>query len=112
MTQTAASPATSSHVALKRRSPGGVFFFPIITLGIYFIYWFAKTRGELKASGETIPTTWCYIVPILNFVWLFWLARAITNVTHEGTAGGKWWLIVLLGPIGMAIVQSGINKSL
>lgn len=99
-------------VALKRRSPFAVFFLPIITLGIYQLVWYAKTRGELKASGASIPTTWCVIVPILGFVWLYWLAAAIKTVTGKDSSVGTFLLLLLLGSIGSAVVQSGINKTL
>ena len=113
MTETSTSGTSfATSIALKRRSPFAVFLLPIITLGIYQIYWYAKTRGELKASGASIPTTWCVIVPILGFVWLDWLAGAIKTVTGKDSAVGTFLLLLLLGSIGNAIVQSGINKTL
>jgi hypothetical protein len=102
----------TTALALKRRSPFAVFLLPIITLGIYQLVWYAKTRGELKESGASIPTTWCIIVPILGFVWLYWLAAAIKTVTGKQSSVGTFVLLLLLGSIGNAIVQSGINKTL
>lgn len=93
---------------MKRRSPAAVFFLPIITLGIYWIVWLAKTRGELKREVASVPTTWLYIVPIVSFWWLWKFAAGISRVTGGGT-GGKFALLLILGPLGGAIVQAGMN---
>ena len=98
--------------ALKRRSPAAVFFLPIITFGIYSIVWYAKTRGELNSAGAGIPTTWCIIVPVLSIFWLAWLAQGIKTVTGKPSAVGTGLLLILLGGLGAAIVQSDLNKGL
>jgi hypothetical protein len=94
---------------MKRRSAAAVFFLPLITLGIYWIVWLAKTRGELKAQGASVPTTWLYIVPIVSWWWLWKLSAGIAKVTGGGT-GGKFALLLLLGNIGGTFVQAGMNE--
>ncbi|MEY9853268.1 hypothetical protein ABH923_002946 [Leifsonia sp. EB41] len=94
---------------MKRRSPAAVFWLPLITFGIYSIVWLARTRGDLNRVGESVPTTWLYIVPIVNFWWLWRFAVGTANVSGRG-AGGAFALLLLLGPIGAAIVQSWLNK--
>lgn len=86
-----------------------MFWLPLITFGIYSIVWFARTRGDLNRVGESVPTTWLYIVPIVNFWWLWTFAAAAANVSRR-SAGGAFALLLLLGPIGAAIVQSWLNK--
>ena len=108
---TAASGSPTAISALKRRSPVAVFLLPIITLGIYQIVWYAKTRGELNLAGAKVPTTWCIIVPILNIFWLVWLAQAIKTVTGKSSAVGTALLLILLSALGAAIVQSGLNSA-
>ncbi|MFZ4893337.1 DUF4234 domain-containing protein [Plantibacter sp. Mn2098] len=93
---------------MKRRSPAAVFFLPIITLGIYFIVWYAKTRGELKAQGQSVPTTWLFIVPIVSFWWLWKFSVGAANVS--GKSAGGTFALLLLGSIGQAIAQNGFNK--
>jgi Domain of unknown function (DUF4234) len=110
-TTTLAPTSTIVGAALKRRSPAAVFFLPIITFGIYNIVWFAKTRGELNRAGANIPTTWCIVVPVLNIFWLVWLAQGIKVVTGKPSAVGTSLLLILLGGLGAAIVQSDLNKS-
>jgi hypothetical protein len=45
-----------------------VFFLPLVTFGIYSIVWYAKTRGEVNASGASAITTWWILCPF----GLFW----------------------------------------
>lgn len=99
----------SKGAPVKRRSPAAVFWLPIITFGIYFIVWYAKTRGELKAQGQSVPTTWLFIVPIVSFWWLWKFSVAASNVSGK-SAGGTFVLLLLLANIGQAIVQNGLNK--
>jgi hypothetical protein len=54
---------------MKKRNPMAVFGLSIITLGIYDIYWLAKTRKELnKESSTKVPSVWLLFVPLLIFV--------------------------------------------
>ena len=43
---------------MKHRSPIAVFLLPLITFGIYSIYWKVKTKGEMNEKGAQIPTAW------------------------------------------------------
>lgn len=95
---------------MKRRSPAAVFFLPIITFGIYWIVWLAKTRGELKGQGALVPTTWLYIVPIVNIWWLWRFSAGVARVTGRST-GGTFALLFLLGNIGGTFVQAGLNNA-
>ena len=94
---------------MKRRSAAAVFFLPLITFGIYWIVWLAKTRGEVKAQGAAVPTTWLVIVPFVSIWWMWKLSEGIAQVTGGGV-GGKFALIFLLGNIGGAFVQAGMNQ--
>lgn len=95
---------------LKHRSAGGVFWIGVITLGIYAIVWYAKTRGEMKANGAQILSTWMIIVPIGGWVYLWQLSRGIEQVTGA-SKGANFALLLLLGGLGEAIVQGRINKA-
>lgn len=94
---------------MKRRSPAAVFWLPFITFGIYWVVWLAKTRGDLNRVGQSVPTTWLYIVPIVSFWWLWKFAAGAATVSGKST-GGTFVLLLLLGQLGGAIVQSGLNK--
>ena len=94
---------------MKRRSPGAVFWLPVVTFGIYWFVWLAKTRGELNKQGASIPTTWLYILPIVSFWYLWRFASGAAQVSGK-SAGSTFALLLLLGTIGGAIVQSGLNN--
>ncbi|WP_345763202.1 DUF4234 domain-containing protein [Diaminobutyricibacter sp. McL0608] len=93
---------------MKRRSPAAVFFLPFLTLGIYWIVWLATTRGELTTRDARIPTTWFYILPIVNIWWLWKFSAGIAHITGRSTLA-PFALLFLLGNIGATFVQAGLN---
>ena len=96
-------------VNLKRRSAAAVFWLPIITLGIYSIVWYARTRGDMRRSGAKPMSTWWLLVPFA-FFWYYWsLSKAIEKVTGA-SKGANYALLLLLGWIGQAFVQARINR--
>lgn len=96
---------------MKHRSPVAVFFLSIITLGIYSLVWEVKTKGEMNKLGANIPTAWLLIVPFVSLYWLWKYSEGVEKVT-----GGKqstvlaFVLLILLGIVGMVIVQSEFNE--
>jgi len=38
----------------------------LLTLGIYVLVWFVKTKREMNTKGAEIPTAWLIIIPIIN----------------------------------------------
>jgi hypothetical protein len=96
---------------MTNRSPFGVFILAIITLGIYGIVWYVKTKGEMNARGADIPTAWLMIVPIVNFFWLWKWSQGVEKVTGGSTgAGTAFILMFLLGAIGAAVIQGKFNQ--
>ena len=97
---------------MKHRSPVAVLLLPIITFGIYSLVWLVKTKGEMnKLVDPNVPTAWLLVVPIANFVFLWKFGKAVTQVTKGAAGQGTAFaLLLLLGPIGQAIVQSWLNK--
>lgn len=60
-----------------------------------------------------VPTAWMLIVPIANFVWYWKYAGAVQEFTKGGLSqAAGFWLLLILGPIGAAVVQSAFNKAL
>ncbi len=97
---------------MKHRSPAAVLLLPIITFGIYSLVWIVKTKGEINALVSTkVPTAWLLIVPIANFVFLWKYAGGAAEVTKNALSQGlAFVLLLILGPIGQAVVQSYYNK--
>lgn len=97
---------------MKHRSPAAVLLLPIITFGIYSLYWLVSTKSDInKVASPTVPTALLLIVPILNFVFLWKYAVGAEQATKGiASQGATFALLLLLGPIGQAIVQSNYNK--
>lgn len=95
---------------MTQRSPAVVFLLGAIT-GIYGLIWLVNTKEEMNAQGAEIPTGWYLIIPILNLLWLWKWSQGVEKVTRQGTGAGlAFIMVVLLGPIGMAVIQSSFNK--
>ena len=97
---------------MKHRSPAAPLLLPLITLGIYSLVWYAKTKSEMnRANQGRIPTLWLIIIPFVSIWWLWRYAVGVKEFTQGAFgAGAAFWLNLLLGPIGNAIVQSGFNS--
>lgn len=96
---------------MKRRSVAAVVALSIITFGLYGIYWIVKTKSEMNAQGANVPTAWLIIIPIVSIWWLWKFSEGVDHVTNGAMSAGVTFLLLwLLSLIGMAIVQSALNK--
>jgi len=96
---------------MTNRNPLLVILFSIITLGIYGLVWYVWTKNEMNAEGATIPTAWLIIIPFVNYYWLWKFSEGVELVTKKSmTAAIAFLLMFFLGVIGMAIIQSELNK--
>lgn len=101
---------------MKKRNPIAVILFSIITLGIYAIVWFVKTKLEMNRQGAKIPTAWLIIIPIINIWWVWKYCEGVEEVTSSKmSAVTAMLMLVILGfiglsVIGMAIIQDQFNK--
>ncbi len=54
---------------MKKRSIGKMLLLTIVTIGIYRLYWFIKTRAEMKSIANVdIPTPWIFAIPFFGYV--------------------------------------------
>jgi len=98
---------------VEKRNPIAVFLLPMVTFGIYSLYWLVKTKGELNRSGaERIPTAWWWLVPLVGQIyWLWKYSKGAAQVTNNRYSDGVCFLLLfLLGFIGNAIMQSAYNE--
>jgi hypothetical protein len=99
------------RITVTNRNPFAVFFLTLITGGIYGIYWYASTAGEMRTRGADIPHWIWLFIPIMNIIWIVKWATGVNHVTHGTTSTGTAFLLVfLLGIIGGAMIQSSFNK--
>ena len=98
---------------MKKRSPVAVLLLPLITFGIYSIYWQVATKIEMNKQGTKIPTAWLIIIPFVNIWWLWKYCEGVEQFTKEKLSVVlAFLLLILLGIIGAAIVQSYFNKTI
>jgi len=70
---------------MKKRSIGKMFLLTIVTLGIYRLYWFIKTRSELMARTKIkIPSPWILIAPALVLIAIVIAVISSTSNTYSG----------------------------
>src|SRR5690348_3347878 len=97
---------------MNKRSVVMVIILTFITFGIYSLVWFVKTKNEMVRSGADIPTAWLLIVPIANIYWQWKWAGGVEHVTRGKMSQViAFILMFVLGIIGMAIIQSSLNKA-
>ena len=96
---------------MKNRSIAAVLLLPLVTFGIYSIYWQVSTKQEMNARGANIPTAWLLIVPFVNIWWLWKHSEAVEQVTAGKMQGVLAFVLQwFLGIIGQAIIQDSFNK--
>ncbi len=96
---------------MTKRSVVAVILLTIITFGIYALVWMVKTKGEMVKAGADIPTSWLIIVPIASIYWTWKFAGGVEHVTRgKQSQVMAFILLFVLGVIGMAIIQSELNK--
>jgi hypothetical protein len=96
---------------MTKQNPVVVLLLTLVTLGIYGIFWVARTRGEMVARGAQIPTTWLIIIPIVNIYYAWkWTAGAqhVTNGALNGVVLFILWLFLF--PVAQVWAQSQFNK--
>ena len=97
---------------MTKRSVVAGILLTCITFGIYGLVWFVKTKGEMVRAGADIPTAWLIILPILSIYWMWKWAGGVEHVTRgKQSQVIAFILVFVLGIIGMAIVQSELNKA-
>ena len=97
---------------MSSRSIVSVILLSIVTLGIYAIVWLVKTKREMNQRGADIPTTWLAIVPVVGLWWTWRYCGGVERVTDGKLSRVMAFVVlVVLGVIGMAIIQDGFNKA-
>ena len=97
---------------LQERNVVVMYLLGIITLGIYFIYWYIKAKREINENfGSEIPTCWLLIIPIANIYWMYKFAEAYSLDIIKDDNKALWALLfILVGIIVPAVVQLELNK--
>src|SRR4051794_30605705 len=96
---------------MKKRNPLAVLGLSIITLGIYAIVWYVKTKGEMNNNGASIPTAWLLIIPFVNIYWIWKYAEGV-GVVSRGQFSNvvAFVLLLLVSIVGIPLIQAEFNK--
>lgn len=97
---------------MKQRNLVSMFFLTFITFGIYSIYWFVSTKGELNQKGAQIPTAWLLIVPLVNLWWMYKYYKGAEQVTAGKISTLLYFLLGLFvsSLVPMLLGQNEYNK--
>jgi hypothetical protein len=97
---------------MKVRSAAAPLLLPLVTFGVYGLVWLVKTKNEMNRAGASVPTAWLLLLPIASLIWFWKYAVAVEGVARSGMSRhAAFWLLLLLGQIGSAIVQSSFNSA-
>lgn len=95
---------------MAKRNPLVVFLLTCVTCFIYGFVWFIQCAREMRARGAEIPHGILLFIPIVNLYWEWTFSKGVEKVTAGKTSGVLAFILLLfLGPIGMAILQSSFN---
>ncbi len=96
---------------MRNRNPFLVLLLSWLTCGIYSLVWLVQTKREMNEMGTSIPTAWLLLIPFANIYWLWRYSEGAEDITDgRASATPTFVLLLLLGPIGMAISQSYYNN--
>ena len=96
---------------MTNKNPFLVFLLVFVTFGIYSIVWYVKAGREMRSRGAEVPTAWLMIIPLISLYWFWKWCAAVGKVTGGSMHGlVAAILLIFLGPIGMAVLQSQFNK--
>ncbi len=66
---------------MQKRELWKVIVYGIVTLGIYDLVWLYKTRNELVAKGQKIPSFWLLFMPLFALI-----AAFVVMLVHSAAA--------------------------
>ena len=116
----------------KIRNPLGVIGLSIITLGIYYFFWYYKVNKEMAEIGQARGTEECgtnpgtsllalipgFLIIVPPYVSLYRACKRL-NATERVTGAPEgmeapllWLLLIFIGPVGLYLFQRNLNRSL
>jgi len=99
---------------VNHRSIVLMYVYMLITLGIYFIYWYVSTKNDMnKDFGADIPTAWLLIIPFAGFYWMYKYYEAFASKVKKDNNGILYFILSFVSPVSLVmpgIVQSELNK--
>lgn len=100
---------------VKNRNPIFVAILSLVTLGLYYLYWFYSTRTEINELNKTndSPILWTILlfVPIVNF-YVMWKHYGDLSKATKGSANAVMLFVLnlILFPVALYMAQVELNK--
>ncbi len=90
-------------------STAKIYVLCVLTLGLYFFYWAAKSRALVNqaAKKELVPSTWLLAIPGVNYWWVWQYANALEHVSFQRIKAVDTFSYYLIGT-GLLFLSSGI----
>ena len=111
--------ATFGPAVGKVRNPWGAWGLSLITLGIYYLYWWYKVNEEVRAYDPTIKvepglSVLALFVPIANIVTIVKTGGRIGQAERnagagQGVSGGLGFLLAILFATHIVYYQQHLN---
>jgi len=103
---------------IKKRSPVLVIIFSVLTLGIYYLIWYAKTSIELHNNTKNALNPWIlfiFLVPVINIIVGLYYHWQYCKSVKELTGANNILLFVLgvsglASPLFLFLTQLELNK--
>jgi hypothetical protein len=103
--------AATGGGTFEQKSPAMLFLLVMVTCGIYALLWYSNTGQAMRAKGADIPPFWYILIPIMNIIWMWKWCQGLDQVSGgQLSAGSNLLKLMFLGGIGMAWLQSDMNK--
>lgn len=96
--------------AFKQKSLGKQVLFSVVTLGLYSLYWFYSTAGQLDRGTNRSLTPILAIIPLVNVVSVWQVSDAGEAVTDQSKIV-LFLVFLVFAPLAWYWVQSGMNQA-
>ena len=79
-----------------------------LTQGLYTLFWYVKTKREMTNLGESIRPAWMFIIPVVNWYWLWNYSQAVSKVINQKLRPITVYKILISIPILSNILITGV----
>ncbi|HLC45644.1 MAG TPA: DUF4234 domain-containing protein [archaeon] len=108
-------------MVVKERNPLVVVALTLITFGLYGVYWYVQTKGELNELGGSVPTAWLLlagVIPVVGILavlyWLWKYTEAVAGVLKKDPSKHvvtfAMFILPLVNLYAMYSMQQEMNK--
>lgn len=101
---------------LNRPSSSKIWLLSLLTFGLYFYYWCSHSRADVNRAAKLaiVPTCWYFLVPGLNYYWMWLYAGALQKVSFGRIKATDVFLVYVISTslVGLPLsISRGINFS-